>query len=106
MNGTIRVVDQHDLNAITSANIPAASSNSTSIPGKGDTAGVLMVPTKDIDTYIQVLKSKGFDIHSTHIFNDIRANDQQTLLVWATSEINLDEVISTLQEITVGLPYS
>jgi plastocyanin len=102
MNGTI-VVDQQDLNA----NILAdSSSNSTSTLGSGDTAGVLMVPTEDIDTYLQDLKSKGFAIDSTYNFNDIRAGDQQALLVWTTSGMNLDEIIPTLQEITPGLPYS
>jgi plastocyanin len=103
MNGTIEVVDQQDFNENTLA---ASSSNSTSTLGSGNTAGVLMVPTEDIDTYVQDLKSKGFAIDSTHNFNDIRAGDQQTLLVWTTSGMNLNEIISTLQEITPGLPYS
>lgn len=103
MNGTIVVVDQKNPNANTSS---ASNSNSTSTLGSGDTAGVLMVPTEDIDTYVQGLESKDFTIDSTHNFNDIRAGDQQTLLVWTTSGMNLDEVISTLQEITPGLPYS
>jgi plastocyanin len=103
MNGTIEVVDQQDLNVNTPA---ASSSSSTSTLGSGDSAGVLMVPTEDIDTYVQDLKSKGFAIDSTHNFNDIRAGDQQALLVWTTSGMNLDEIISTLQEITPGLPYS
>ena len=103
MNGTIEVIDQQDLNTSTPAD---SSSNSTSTLSSGDTAGVLMVPTEDMDMYAQDLESKGFAIDSTHNFNDIRAGDQQTLLVWTTSGINLDEVISTLQEVTPGLPYS
>jgi len=106
MNGTI-IVDQQDLNANTITNTPAASnSNSTRTLGNGDTAGVLMVPTEDTDTYVQDLESKGFAIDSTHNFNDIRAGDQQTLLVWTTSGIGLDQVFSVLQEITPELPYS
>ena len=65
-----------------------------------------MVPTEDIDMYIQDLKSKGFAIDSTYNFNDIRAGDEQTLLVWTTSGKNLNEIISALQEITPGLPYN
>jgi len=103
MNGTIDVIDQQDLNTNTPS---ASSSNSTSTLSSGDTAGVLMVPTEDMDMYVQDLESKGFAIDSTHNFNDIRAGDQQTLLVWTTSGMNLDGVISTLQEITPGLPYS
>ena len=65
-----------------------------------------MVPTEDVDTYVQDLTSKGFTMDSTYNFNDIRAGDEQTLLVWTASGKNLDEVISMLQEITPQLPYS
>ena len=103
MNGTIEVNDQQDLNA----NTPAVSnSNSTRTLSSGDTAGVLMVPTEDMDMYVQDLESKGFAIDSTYNFNDIRAGDEQALLVWTTSGMNLDEIITTLQENTPGLPYS
>jgi plastocyanin len=118
MNGTITVVArQQGLNApstitttttTTTTTTPAANSgvNSTSVIGNADTAGVLMVPTMDTEKYIQDLRSKGFAIDSTHNFEDIRAGDQQTLLVWTTSRIDLDNVISTLQELTPQLPYS
>jgi plastocyanin len=98
MNGTIDVVSQEgpDTNSI----------NSTSVQGNADTAGVLMVPASDIDTYAQDLKNNGFAIDSTQDFSDIRAGDQQVLLVWTTSGIDLDQVISTLQRITQNLPYS
>jgi hypothetical protein len=81
-------------------------SNSAGTLGKGDTAGTLMVPTADIDMYVQDLTSKGFTTDSTYNFNDIRAGDEQILLVWTTSGKNLNELISTLQEITPQLPYS
>jgi hypothetical protein len=45
-------------------------------------------------------------IDSTYNFNDIPAGDEQALLVWTTSGMNLDQIITTLQEITPGLPYS
>jgi plastocyanin len=108
MNGTITVVDdQQNSNAnLPSMSSTALSSNSTGTLGKGDTAGTLMVPTADIDMYVQDLTSKGFTTDSTYNFNDIRAGDEQTLLVWTTSGKNLNEVISTLQEITPQLPYS
>jgi plastocyanin len=108
MNGTITDVDHQNSNA----NLPsmssstASNSNSTGTLGKVDTAGTLMVPTEDIDMYVQDLTSEGFIIDSTYNFNDIRAGDEQTLLVWTTSGKNLNEVISTLQEITPQLPYS
>ena len=110
MNGTITVVDdQQNSNA---NNLPsmssstASNSNSTGTLGQVDTAGTLMVPTEDIDMYVQDLTSEGFTIDSTYNFNDIRAGDEQTLLVWTTSGKNLNEVISALQDITPQLPYS
>jgi hypothetical protein len=111
MNGTITVVaQQQGLNAPSTitTTTPAANSgvNSISILGNADTAGVLMVPTIDTEKYIQDLRSKGFAIDSTHNFEDIRAGDQQTLLVWTTSGIDLNQVISALQELTPQLPYS
>lgn len=106
MNGTITVVDQQDPNA----NLPnmsiTSSSNTTGTLGKDDTVGTLMVPTEDLDMYVQDLTSKGFTTDSTYNFNDIRAGDEQTLLVWTSSGKNPIEVISALQEITPQLPYS
>lgn len=106
MNGTITVVDQQNSNANLPSMSTASNSNSAGTLGKGDTVGTLMVPTADIDRYVQDLTSKGFTTDSTYNFNDIRAGDEQTLLVWTTSGKNLNEVISTLQEITPQLPYS
>ena len=98
MNGTISVVAQQgpDANRFTNASAQA----------NADTAGVLMVPANDLDTYVQDLKNNGFGVDSTQEFSDIRADDQQVLLVWTTSETHLDQVVSTLQEITENLPYS
>jgi hypothetical protein len=98
MNGTINVVAQQgpSVNSITN----------TSVLGNADTAGVLMVPAADLDTYVQDLKDNGFAVDSTQDFSDIRAGDQQVLLVWTTSGIDLGRVVSALQSITPNLPYS
>jgi hypothetical protein len=98
MNGTIDVVSQQGPNA---NNI-----SSTGVQGNADTAGVLMVPAEDLDTHVRDLKSNGFAVDSTQDFSDIRAGDQQVLLVWTTSGIDLGQVISTLQRITPNFPYS
>jgi plastocyanin len=98
MNGTITVVDQQSLDGNNNLN--------SGVQGNADTAGVLMVPASDMDTYAQDLKNNGFTVDSTQNFNDIRAGDEQVLLVWTTSGIDLDNVISTLQRITQTLPYS
>jgi hypothetical protein len=106
MNGTITVVDQQDPNANLPNMSTTSSSNTTGTLGKDDTVGTLMVPTEDLDMYVQDLTSKGFTTDSTYNFNDIRAGDEQTLLVWTSSGKNPIEVISALQEITPQLPYS
>jgi plastocyanin len=87
MNGTITVVPQQGLNdaAITTTPTTNGVNSSANILGNADTAGVLMVPTQDIETYVQDLTSKGFVIESTHNFDDIRSGDQQTLIVWTSS---------------------
>jgi plastocyanin len=103
MNGTIDVVSQQGPNA--SSTSVSNSMNSTT-QSSDVTTGVLMVPKSDIDTYVQDLENSGFAIDSTQDFNDIRAGDQQVLLVWTTSGISLDKVVSTLQGITQNLPYS
>jgi plastocyanin len=107
MIGTITVVAQQSPKTNSADNASGATStHSTGVLGRADTAGVLMIPSTDIDTYIQELKSSGFTVASTHNFNDIRAGDPQALLVWTTSGTSLGKVISTLQEITQNLPYS
>jgi hypothetical protein len=98
MNGTINVVAQQGPDANNIVN--------TGVQGNTDTAGVLMVPADDLDSYVQDLKSNGFAVDSTQDFSDIRAGDQQVLLVWTSSGIDLGQAISTLQRITPNLPYS
>ena len=98
MNGTIDVISQQG---------PGASSiTNTSVLDNADTMGALMVPASDVDTYVQDLKNSGFAIDSTQDFSDIRAGDQQVLLVWTTSGVDLNKIVSTLQRITQSLPYS
>jgi plastocyanin len=98
MNGTIDVISQQG---------PGASSiTNTSVLDNADTMGALMVPASDVDTYVQDLKNSGFAIDSTQDFSDIRAGDQQVLLVWTTSGVDLNKIVSTLQRITQSLPYN
>ena len=70
-----------------------------------------MVPTKDIDEYVQDFRSNGFSIDSTYSFKDLRglASDtgsEQTLLVWtAGPTMTVDTAISALKDIGEKLPY-
>jgi hypothetical protein len=103
MNGTVRVVNK--VNSFVDTNATAAAA------GNPETVGTYIVPAKDLDQYISTLTSKGFTIDSTHAFADLRGGQkgtgpEQTLIVWTTSGMNLDQVISALAEITPTLPYS
>jgi hypothetical protein len=112
MMGNVTVISEANLDGSTATKSSGNNiANSTSAINNGDTAGVLMVPTQDIGNYVQDLKSKGFAVDSTYSFKDLRGGqkgtgDEQALLVWSASGMELDEVISVLQDITSRLPYS
>jgi hypothetical protein len=104
MNGTINVVDQPG-----GSSTAASTSDTIGLPGINlDTIGTLMVPTEDLATHTSDLENRGFSVLSTHNFDDIRSEDQQTLIVWeASSGTNsLENIASHLSEITPTLPYS
>jgi hypothetical protein len=103
-NGDVGVVDQTQAS-------PSPSGLSGSAQSTADTIGILMVPTQDIQTYTTDLKNRGFNIDSTHNFKDLRGGqsgtgNEQTLIVWTTSGMDLSTVASNLQEFSTGLPYS
>ncbi|MDF0682704.1 MAG: hypothetical protein P0116_17225, partial [Candidatus Nitrosocosmicus sp.] len=90
---------------------PSSSSTKTSNSSNFDTVGVLMVPTKDIDSYIQQITNAGITVDNTYDFKDLRGGqkgtgDTQTLIVWTTSGKDLAETISSLSELSANLPYS
>jgi plastocyanin len=96
MNGTINVINQ--------ANTLNGGANT-------DSVGTYMVPAQDLEQYISTLTSKGFTIDSTYTFQDLRGGQkgtgpEQTLIVWTASGMNLDQIVSVLEEITPTLPYS
>jgi plastocyanin len=102
MNGTLNVVDQAS---------SLAGGTDAAAAGNPDTVGTFMVPAKDLDQYVSTLTSKGFTIDSTHTFQDLRGGQgdtgpEQTLIAWTTSGMNLQQVVSALEEITPSLPYS
>jgi hypothetical protein len=120
MKGNITVMPKANLDGSTSVFSSDNSTNSTSAVNNGllttlvtpDTAGVLMLPSQNIENYVQYLTSKGFAVDSTYNFKSIRpggqpeAGEMQTLLVWTTSGMNLDEVISGIQQLVPTLPYN
>jgi plastocyanin len=94
---------------------PVITSAAASAAGGGgggiDTVGVLMVPTQDLDTYVQNVKNAGLTVDSTHNFNDLRGGqsgtgDVQTLLVWASGGKDLNSVIAPISQLSLTLPYS
>ena len=104
MSGNIQVVDNTQAS-------PSPAGLLGNTLGSADTVGILMVPTQDIQTYTTDLESRGFNIDSTHNFKDLRGGqsgtgDEQTLILWTTSGIDLSSIASSLQEFSSGLPYS
>jgi plastocyanin len=92
---------------ITSSKSYTTNSNSSNI----DTVGVLMVPTQDIDSYIQQITDAGITVDNTYDFKDLRGGqkgtgDTQTLIVWTTANKDLNESLPALSEISADLPYS
>jgi plastocyanin len=90
-----------------SPNSSTSNSSSSSI----DTVGILMVPTQDIDDYIQQITSAGITVDNTFDFKDLRGGqkgtgDTQTLIVWTTAGKDLTETLSSLSELSANLPYS
>ena len=104
MNGTINVVEDQS-NTTTSI----TTGNITDLPNANiETVGTLMIPTEDLTTYTSDLENRGFSVLSTHNFNDIRAGDQQTLIVWgifSSGTNSIENIASQLSDIS-SLPYS
>ena len=75
-----------------------------------DTVGVLMVPAEDSQDIVQSLRTAGFGIDSMTTFRDLRTaqeengGDQQALLVWTTGGKTMNEITSTLQQVSDELP--
>ena len=134
MKGDIKVVDQPNVlnsnanNTVigSSTSAPITPSNeetqtqatntpSTTLTTASDTnietVGVFMVPTKDIDEYVQDFRNNGFSVDSTYSFKDLRGlardtGSEQTLLVWtAGPSMTVDTAISALKDIGSKLPY-
>ena len=105
MNGTINVVEDQS-NTTTSI----TTGNITDSPNANiETVGTLMVPMEDLTTYTSDLENRGFSVLSTHNFNDIRAGDQQTLIVWGifpSGTNSIENIASQLSDISPSLPYN
>lgn len=106
MEGKVTVVD--DVSTPVTDDI---NTTSTSTGSSVNTVGVLMVPTQDIETYIDEIKNSGLAIDSIHDFNDLRSGqkgtgDVQTFIVWTSDQTDLNSIISPISELSSGLPYS
>jgi plastocyanin len=91
--------------------ISSSANNASSNTSNSDTVGVIMVPTQDIDSYIQRITNAGITVDNTYDFKDLRGGqkgtgDTQTLIVWTTVNKDLNETLSSLSEISADLPYS
>jgi hypothetical protein len=98
LNGTITINDpQMQLN------------NNATLDSEYEMMSTLMVPTKDIKKYTQLLDDSKVDILGQESFIDLRETGSgganQTLLVLG-SDGQIDDTISILKKITASLPYS
>jgi hypothetical protein len=97
MNGTITVNDpQMQLN------------NNTPLDSEYEMMSTLMVPTKDIKKYTQLLDDSKVDILGQQSFIDLRetgsGGTNQTLLVLGSNS-QMDDTIAIFKKITTSLPY-
>ena len=116
MNGTIDVIDQaNPLTSTVYANSASSSRDTnTGAASTGvmpDTVGTVMVPAKDLDQYVSSLTSNGLGVDSTHTFKDLRGGQkgtgpEQAYIVWTSSGMNIEQVITALEGVTTTLPYS
>jgi plastocyanin len=96
---------------ITAVNTGSSSSTTTTTGGNIDTVGTYMVPAKDLDKDTSELKKGGLSVDSTFTYKDARGGQkgtgpEQALVVWTSSGMDLDKVLSVLKQITPTLPYS
>jgi hypothetical protein len=107
MTGTIRVINQPSSSS-NSGSITAATTTATtnSTAAKFDTVGTLMVPAKRVSQYISEFKSHGLEVNSTQQFKALRNGSQQVLLVWTSNGMDLNKILTALNQITATLPYT
>jgi plastocyanin len=101
MRGTVNVVDSNQKTPI--------SNSSLTQPIK--TAGVLMVPSKDLQTISSTLKNNGISTLSEYTFTDLRGGQKgtgktQTIVVWGSDKDNVGQAILPIIDVAKGLPYS
>jgi hypothetical protein len=98
LNGTITINDP-----------PTQSNNNTSLQPTHEIMSTLMVPTKDIKEYTELLDDNKVDILGQESFIDLRETGSgganQTLLVLGSNG-QIDDTISVFKKITASLPYS
>jgi plastocyanin len=114
MTGSITVENiDSPVTSSSSSSTTSASATATTNSNSGnfDTVGIIMVPTQDIDSYIQQITNAGITVDNTYDFKDLRGGqkgtgDTQTLIVWTTANKDLNETLSSLSNLSADLPYS
>lgn len=85
------------------------SNNNSSLHSTYEIMATLMVPTKDIKEYTELLEVNKVNILSQDTFIDLRETGSgganQTLLVLGSNG-EMDDTVSVLKKITASLPYS
>jgi|SRR5215210_4942996 len=102
MSGTIDVIDSNDV---------PTKINNNNMPTPINTMGILMVPSKDIQSISSTLNDNGISNLGDYTFTDLRGGQKgtgptQTIIIWGTENDNIDQVLSNIKDVTEGLPYS
>jgi len=103
MEGTINVVDTNSESM--------SNANTSSIQNGKGTMGVLMVPSQEIENIKTELKNSGIMVLSDYSFTDRRGGQDgtgptQSIVIWGSKSINLDQTMAPIVDITERLPYS
>ena len=74
---------------ITVKNIQSPVTTPAAAGGGIDTVGVLMVPTQDLDTYMQDVKNAGLTVDSAHNFKDLKGRSEWNRRCADTNSVDL-----------------
>ena len=90
MTGRISVVDL------------SSQGNATDI----DVVGSFIAPTEDLAEYVDIFQDSEIKIHDVHDYISSSLDEKTSLLVWTSSEQDIDDVLDILKEMTKHLlPY-
>jgi hypothetical protein len=103
MKGTINVVNKLSGQKLSDRDSGHNANNKT--------LGMFMVPELQLPKYVSEFGDNGFTLDSTYTYEDLRGGQKgtgpkQSLIVWSSSENNIDDILGKLVDLSTSLPYS